>query len=131
MGTVVNFPKKQIDIKASTEKTPEGILEDLTLFWGEHWEKNSLNEFIFASAVPYGDAEADYLSNLNAISKLEELVGIKPSIYRVSDLNFAGWVASFYWDGVEMTTPRFYTEAEARAFNVLLYLKLKRDIPKV
>lgn len=99
-----------------------------------NWEKfarnNRLNEFFIQSIPTWADAAKNYLEDLNALSGVEQKIGLDPQIIApgFSPDNSLGWLASFRVNGQTVTTSWMVSEQYARCFNILLFLKLKRAL---
>jgi hypothetical protein len=113
-------------------------LEDLAIHStdeiSENWERfaknNRLNDY-FLQAVPlWSLPQLNYLSDLNAISSVESKINLSPIINspETSESSKLGWVAGFFIRGVRIETPVMMCEAYARCFNILLFLKLSREL---
>jgi hypothetical protein len=129
MGNVINlFAKtKEENPPLSFSEIADYCKEALISDWEMYSKKNKLQEFIFASIVPYGDELEDYTCDLNALSLVELRIGISTSIHKVD----SHWVAGFTVDDLLITTPRFGNEALARAFNILMFMKIRREVNKL
>lgn len=93
----------------------------------ENWERfarnNRLSDYFIQSTPAWTEDGVDYLSDLNAISLLEKKINLLPTI-RVK----TGWIAEFEVRDVAVQTPPMFTEQYARCFNILLFLKLGREL---
>lgn len=129
MAKIFNFT----DFRPGIEKIS---LEDLVLecqdiigeSWAKHAQNNKLNQH-FVESVYCAEAGIDYLSNLSALSALEQkidlpLILLAPGSTLASQL---GWVAGFAFHGKKIETPTMVSEPYARCFNILLYLRLCRE----
>lgn len=111
--------------------------QDLYLFWSEdifaHWEKaaklNRLNEFFISCTSLYTDPLKNYVDDLSAISKVEQNIGLSPQVLSpgYSEVSSTGWVCAFRLGYDIYATPPLPSEAFSRCFNILLFLKLKRE----
>lgn len=96
--------------------------------WREHAVNDSLNQLIIDSFKDrIIDKSLNYISDLNAIAKLENHIRLSPLILGPGATagNSIGWGAGFYLNGLLIATPEFSSEVYARCFNVLLYAKLR------
>ena len=110
--------------------------QDLYLFYSEellaHWEKaaklNRLNEYFISCTSLYTDELKNYLDDLSAISKVEQNIGLSPQVLSpgYSEVS-TGWVSAFRLGYAIYATPPLASEAFSRCFNILLFLKLKRE----
>ena len=109
------------------------LIESVDYLIGE-WEtavrKNCLNEFFRTYA--YRTNDRNYTSDLNAISSLE-------NDYSLGLINYApfslsnhqtGWISAFKVFNKSVHTPEFVSEAQARCFALLLFLRLKTFVSR-
>ncbi len=104
--------------------------DDISQNWERFARNNRLNDF-FLSCVPlWALPQLNYLSDLNAISVVESKLGMSLVLNApgTSPSSKLGWVASFEIKGVKVETPVMMCEAYARCFNILLFLKLSREL---
>lgn len=66
--------------------------------------------------------------DLNILSSIERMLGMNPVIFypTCTDANMSGWISGFHVDGCMFSSPEMETEAKARAFTILLFLKLRK-----
>ena len=99
-----------------------------------HWEKfaqnNRLNDHFISCVPAWAQPSVNYLEDLNALSVVEQKIGLDPQVIApgFSPDNALGWIAAFRLNGIIVATPFMVNEGYARCFNILLYLKLKRDL---
>jgi hypothetical protein len=67
------------------------------------------------------------IEDLNIISQIEQSIGLCPVVFSPGNTtaNPDGWISGFYMLECMFSSPEMKTEAKARAFSVLLYLKMK------
>lgn len=98
----------------------------------EDWERaansNRLSEFFIQSTKPHSNPNSSYLTDLNAISTIETAFGIHVFVRAPDDDEPIGWIAGFKLQGEVFSTIEMFTEQYARCFNVLLFLKLRREM---
>ena len=103
--------------------------EDILSSWEKFARQNRLIDF-FRQSIPqaYVD-DSNPLQDLNAIASLEAKLNIQPQVVApgFDPAQLGGWAAAFRINGKVIATPWLTTECLARAFNILLYLKLKRE----
>lgn len=121
----------------STRKTPPSVeslalkcVEEISDNWERFARNNRLNDFFLSSVPVWALPQLNYLSDLNAISVVENKLGLalilnSPGTSAASKL---GWVAAFETQGIRIETPVMMCEAYARCFNILLFLKLGREL---
>lgn len=140
MADIINLADKRKQVKV---EKPKATFEEVYFFCVEHieeeWEKaaktNRLNEFFVANAEPYSTTDVNYLSDLNAISALEAKVGVSVFIRSPDstddDAGNVGWIAGFIVQENMVSSPEMFTEAYARCFNILLFIKLRRELSQM
>lgn len=104
------------------------ITDEILEKWRIHVIDDSLNELMleyFKDRLI--DKTLDYVSDLNAVAKLENHIRLSPIILGpgATTGNSVGWGAGFYLNGLLIATPEFNSEVYARCFNILLYLSLR------
>lgn len=117
---------------------PKPTVTELAQFCADeilsHWEKfasnNQLNMYFTSSTPMYCKGAVNYLEDLNALSTIEMKIALEPQVIApgFNEKNSLGWVAAFRLNGVIVATPFMVSEQYARCFNILLYLKLKREL---
>lgn len=128
-----------IDISTRFKKPPpKPTVAELAQFCTDeilsHWEKfasnNRLNDYFRSSTPMYSRSDVNYLEDLNALSLIEQRVHLEPQIIApgFNDKNTLGWIAAFRLNGSIVVTPFMVNEGYARCFNVLLFLKLNREL---
>ena len=127
MGTVINLqPFKKL-------LSPEELQQSCSSFVLERWEsakkKNILRDFFVETAVS-ADPSKMYIDDLNVLSHFEVKIGLSPQIVAPSfnDSPNKGWIVAFRINGSGYYTPFMESELHARAFAILLYQKLKREL---
>lgn len=67
------------------------------------------------------------LTDLNVVSSVEMMVGLRPVIFSpgCTDANPVGWIAGFYMTECMFSSPELHTEVKARAFSILLFLRIR------
>lgn len=128
MADIINFAdhaKKKPTVEYLSQRAADEILAN----WEKFAANNRLNDFFLQSA-PSWATQTNYLEDLTALSLLEQKIKLDPQICSPGFLpdNMLGWIASFRINGIIVTTPFMPTEQYARCFNVLLYLKIKREL---
>jgi hypothetical protein len=127
MGDVVELsswrPKKPT-IEELAVKSTELILAD----WERFAKINRLNDY-FKNSLSSIAKDESYLTDLNALAVMELKMGIWPVVYFPNTTNPRqhGWVVTFELGKVKISTPEMATETYARAFAILLFLKVKHD----
>ncbi len=134
MGEVVDFTARRLK-----ERPPKPTMEELMVkaieFLLQDWEKmarnNRLNDYFRASMPNLIDqsTKTNFMSDLNEVAGLELNLELFPMIFfpGTTDRKQLGWVVQFFLGKERISTPELASEAYARCFAILLYLKLKRD----
>jgi hypothetical protein len=128
-----------IDISTRFKKpAPKPTVTELAQFCADeilsHWEKfasnNRLNDYFTSSTPMYCKGGVNYLEDLNALSLVEQKIYLEPQVVApgFNEKNALGWIAAFRLNGVIVATPFMVSEQYARCFNILLFLKLKREL---
>lgn len=104
--------------------------EEIAGNWERFARNNRLNDYFASSTPTWSNPHTNYLGDLNAVAIIESKINIAvavsaPGHAGVSQL---GWVASFKINGITIATPFMVCEAYARCFNILLFLKLGREL---
>lgn len=70
------------------------------------------------------------LEDLNILSRIERMIGMNPVIFspNCTDANYTGWISGFHETSCMFSSPEMESEAKARAFTILLFLKLKEMV---
>lgn len=134
MAEIINFKDHQrILPKAPTiEELVLQCSDELVTNWERFAKNNQLNDYFLASIGHRADPDVNYMFDRNAIATVEMNLNIPFSLFYPGSLGKeqVGWVAGFQMNGVVMRTPQQGTEQYARCFNILLYLKLRREMPR-
>ena len=93
-------------------------------------EINKLNEYFMVCTPPYSHAGINYLEDLTAIAEMERRIGLWVQIIspNFGEPGIPGWVAAFRVGSTTVATPFLTSETFVRCFNILLYLRLQRDL---
>lgn len=86
-----------------------------------------LDDFKYRTLKPRLDSTV--IEDLNILSQIERMIGLNSVVFSptCTDANMTGWIAGFNMADCMFSSPEMNTEAKARAFSILLFLKL-RDI---
>lgn len=114
----------------SVEELAAKCVDEISENWERFAKNNRLNDYFLTSVPVWALPQVNYLSDLNAISSVENKINLSlflnaPGTSANSKL---GWVASSQINGVKVETPVMVCEAYARCFNILLFLKLGREL---
>lgn len=133
MGEVVDFTARRLKEQLKPV-TMEILMAKAVEFLLGDWEKmarnNRLNDY-FRQSVPQIDnlTKTNYMSDLNEIAVLELNLELFPMVFFPGTIERKqlGWIVQFFLGKERISTPELASEAYARCFAILLYLKLKRD----
>lgn len=116
-------PKPKLELSQVIELATDELLED----WNRMVRVNRINEFIRSLLPQSTNSEVNYTSDLNAVSKLELNFGLSPMIYfpGTAYKEQLGWIVQLAYDDQMIRTPELASESSARAFAVLLFLKVR------
>lgn len=129
---VIDFASRQ------KKPPPKPTIQELAQFCSDeilaHWEKfasnNRLNDHFISQTPTWSQPTVNYLDDLNGLSAIEQKIHLEPQVVApgFSPDNALGWIAAFRINGIIVATPFMVSEQYARCFNILLYLKLKREM---
>lgn len=116
--------------KPSLESLASWCIEDIQGNWERFARNNRLNEFFVTSVPVWAQPNVNYLEDLNALSIIEQKIHLEPQLVApgFSPDNALGWIGAFRMNGIVVATPFMVNEQYARCFNILLFLKLKREL---
>lgn len=131
MSNVIDMfgPKKPREIP-SLEILVASCCEEISENWERFARNNRLNDYFLSNVPLWAMPQLNYLSDLNAISVVENKLGMGLLLNapETSPSSKLGWVAGFEIKEVKVETPVMMCEAYARCFNILLFLKLSREL---
>ncbi len=130
MGDIVNLTDFK-NVKASEKPIPttqelfDHCLEGAIPDWEASFFKNQTGDLLSTeSGIKISD-HRDFAQ----LKTFETEIGLGPIVFAPGTMmkraNFSGWVAGFSMNGNSFATPEMTTEQDARAFNALMYLRLK------
>jgi hypothetical protein len=132
MAEIINIAdrRKKTTVTPTVQEVAQFAIEEIDTHWGKFASNNRLNDYFVQYTPSWSQTNVNYLEDLTALSVLERKIHLEPQIIApgFSPDNALGWVAAFRMNGVVVATPFMMSEAYARCFNVLLYLKVKRDL---
>jgi hypothetical protein len=134
MSNVISLDsrRKLAPVKPTVREIIEFCVEDIL----DHWEKfasnNRLNDYFIASVPSWTNQSINYLEDLTAVSIIEQKIDLPVQVvapgFGPDEDPFPGWIASFRLNGEIITTPFMVSEVYARCFNIMLYLKIRREL---
>lgn len=89
-----------------------------------------LDDFKYRSSrFRSGGFDSTVIEDLNILSQIERMLGLNSVVFSptCTDANLTGWIAGFNMADCMFSSPEMNTEAKARAFSILLFLRL-RDV---
>lgn len=134
MSNVIDFTAHRLREKKKATTIVE-LAAKATDFLLSDWEKmarnNRLNDY-FRNSLTHSidpNSKVNFMSDLNEIAALELNLDLYPMVFFPGTMQpkQIGWVVCFLLGKEKIATPDLATEAYARCFAILLYLKLKRD----
>lgn len=127
-----------VNIADFRKKPPPMSPQDVVAFCVEHvmgeWERfaksNKLGDFFIAGIGSHAKPFVNYLTNLTEIGILEQHLGVMPGIWApgINGPSQLGWRACFRFGDVLVETPDMAFEPHARCCNILIFMKIKREM---
>jgi len=131
LADVIDFAARKKAAAPSVETIIHNCIEEIEGNWERFARNNRLNDYFLQSTPAWAEEDIDYLSDLNAISRMEMKINLLPLI-QVRTGWLAGFTLTWTVDGEAhehgVQTPMMFTEPYARCFNILLCLKLRREL---
>ena len=131
MANIIDLNSRRPNKSCSV--TLQSIADESIEFLISEWEKfsrkNRLNEYFvqyFPNFVDV-DSRVNFMSDLTELAALESTLGRGGSVFAPYALHpqQVGWVSRFKMAAEEISTPDMSSECHARAFALLLYLRVK------
>lgn len=132
MSNVIDFTARRLR-ETAKPVTMEDLMGKAIEFLLSDWEKmarnNRLNDYFRTSLPSLVDDKSNYMSDLNAIATIELNIDLFPMVFFPGTIERKqlGWIVQFFIGKERISTPELASEAYARCFSILLFLKLKRD----
>lgn len=106
------------------------ISDEILDYWTKAAKLNRLNDYFVSCTPSFSQPEINYLEDLNAISGIEQRIGLHPQTMspEFGIETIPGWVAAFRINAQTIASPFLASEALVRCFNILLFLRLHRDL---
>ena len=128
MADIINIADHRKKEKPSVKQIVDAAIDYITADWERFARNNRLNDFFVSGAGVWADPSINYLSDLNAVAKIEGRLGVSVIIRSPYGRGQFGWRASFVLKNSTVTTPDMPFETYARCFNILLFIKVKKDL---
>lgn len=113
--------------KPTIEQLAHGARERTDFEWEKFARSNRLNDYFTSSLPSWANQTVNYLQDLNEVGMVETKVGLVLKL-RAPWQSVIGWRAGFVMKGGEFETPDMPFESYARCFNILFYLRLRREL---
>ena len=127
MAEIINIADRRKKERPSLKELVDGASEFISNDWEKFARNNKLNDYFVSMVGVWAEQNINYMSDLNAIAKMEARLGMCV-VVRAPYGPALGWRASFMLKTGTATTPDMPFETYARCFNILLFIKLKRDL---
>jgi hypothetical protein len=116
--------------KPTLEELAVTCSEEIAENWQRFAKNNRLNDYFVQSVPSWTSEGVNYLADLNAVSLIETKIKMTMSLHAPGSIDSAqlGWIADFKVGEMKVCTPFMPFEAYARCFNILLFLKLGREM---
>jgi hypothetical protein len=129
MADIISFADHHKKVKPTLEQLAATSLDEISTNWEKFARNNHLNDYFISNISLWVLPNVNYLTDLNALSQIEAKIKLALELRAPSQSNKQiGWVASFIMNGIRIETPFMFSEAYARCFNILLFLKLSREL---
>jgi len=135
MAEIIDFiARRNEKLRGAPAVTISELSAQATQFLLGDWEKmaraNRLNDYFRQSMPSSVDqfSKINYMNDLNEIAKLELNLDLRPMIFfpGTTHRTQIGWVVQFKLANTTVLTPELASEAYARCFSILLFLRVKR-----
>ena len=122
--------RKQLEKKPTLEELAVTCAEEISENWQRFAKNNRLNDYFRQSAPSFTKDDLNYLQDLNAISSIELRLNLTMTLNAPQSIDSSqlGWIAHFKIGNAFVSTPFMPFETYARCFNILLFLKLSREL---
>lgn len=127
MAEVIDFASKRQRKKPTFDELLIDAQEQISQGWERFARANQLNDFIVQGLSVWAKEGVSYTNDLNLISEVEQQIGLNLVLTSPTE-DQLGWRAGATFRNAISWTPDLPFETYARCFNVLLYLKLKKDL---
>ncbi len=127
-----------IDIASHRKKKPPPTLREIVDFcitdvminWERFAKANKLNDFVQQGLGIYANPSVNYLANRDKVAEVEDKIGLLPVVWGpgVKANTQLGWRAGCRFDDLLVETPDMMSELYARSFNMLMFLKIRREM---
>lgn len=132
MAEIINLDdhRKPPQKKPSLEELAVICSEEIAENWQRFAKNNRLNDYFKQSAPSYTKDDLVYVQDLNAISAIEARINLNLTLHAPQSIDESqlGWIADFKIGSAHVSTPFMPFETYARCFNILLFLKLSREL---
>jgi hypothetical protein len=133
---VISLPirKKDEPRVISVIEVIASVTADLLVDWQSAAHRNKLSEYVSSALQGFLPHHFFDTFNLSFLAECETKIGLYPAVFAPQMLanNQLGWVSGFHLKtGERVSTPEMVTENMARAFSIILFLKLKQEFQQL
>jgi hypothetical protein len=107
-------------------KLIDQMSDELMGEWEQVIKVGRINEFFRSKLSSYANSEVNYINSLDELSKLEIKLGVQPMIFfpETAFKEQLGWIVQLRYGDMMVRTPELASENSARAFAILLHIKV-------
>ncbi len=116
-----------LEVKPDIVQLAHGAKERTDFEWEKFAKLNRLNDYVTSSLPSWANANINYLQDLNEVGMVETKIGLVLTLTAPYNSQI-GWRAGFVLKGGTFYTPDMSYESYARCFNILYFLRLKREL---
>lgn len=129
MANIIHFQPKA-KVSKTVQDVSAAALEQIMPQWEQFARGNRLNEYFRQCTPAWSQIDADYIDDVSALAVIEQKIGLEPQVCApgFGGPDQLGWIACFRLNGYVVCTTFMPTEGYARAMNILMFLKVKRDL---
>lgn len=122
--------RKKLPEKPTFQDIATFCLEEITSNWERFARNNRLNDYFVNSTPSWASPGVNYLTDLNSIALIENKINLPLELLSPGSTGAEqlGWIAAFRINENRVMTPFMMSEQYARCFNILLFLKLGREL---
>jgi hypothetical protein len=120
--------------KKKPKLTPQEVVtfcvDDVMTDWERFAKTNKLNEFVQQGLGIHTTPFTNYLANRDKVAEAEDRIGLLPGIWApgINGPSQLGWRSCFRFGDMLVETPDMASELYSRCCNILIFLKVRREI---
>jgi hypothetical protein len=124
---IIAFPKVEPTPPPDIPKLIEQFSDELMDEWERMVKVGRINEFFRDKLGAYAHEGVNYINSLDELSKLEIRLGVQPMVFfpETAFKEQLGWIVQLRYGELMARTPELASETSARAFGILLHLKVQ------